>query len=61
MLWRGCAESLLSTKTELKMVLTAQEGKLDHLQLDLQVLELANQGKKKPTVSCVTVFSPLLV
>lgn len=39
--------SPLSTKTELKMVLTVQEGKLDHLQLDLAVLEQADQGKKK--------------
>lgn len=30
------------------MVLTVQEGKLDHLQLDLQVLELADQGKENP-------------
>lgn len=39
------------------MGLTAQEGKLDHLQLDLQVLELADQGKQNPLFLCHSVQS----
>lgn len=53
----SCAQSLLSTKTELKMILMAQEGKLDHLQLDLQALELADQGKENSLFLCHSVGS----
>lgn len=44
-------------QTELKVALTAQEGKLDHLQLDLNALELANQGKEKLLFPFPTVQS----
>lgn len=44
-------------QTELKVALTAQEGKLDHLQLDLNALELADQGKENLLFPFPTVQS----
>lgn len=44
-------------QTELKEALTVQEGKLDHMQLDLHALEQADQGKEKLLFLCPSVQS----